>query len=217
MQVSCVQSTKVVVRNSIYSFSAGGPGWVIVLGDFHLVAGPEEWRNEWGHLHGWRRLPHPPFSTPVHFLRSQSPADLQVLHLPCAPLVLCGSKECHWLQGREGEGHWLQGRKVRESQLFPAPLSSWLHKWGQDRTGQRESTRAGEARLANTRFIAGRMTPPLPIVESLGILFPFSKRNQPGVTATWIQVDLRRTASEKGEQVPLYCQNKNQKDEMLWF
>lgn len=200
MQVSCVRSTKVVVGNPIYTFSdtwvkkyhsAGGPGWVFFLRDFHPVAGPEEWKNEWGHLQGWRRP-----STPVHFLRSQSLTGPQVLHLPCAPLALCGSKECHWLQGREGEGHWLWERKVRESQLFPIPLSSCsqgLHKWGQDRTGQREST--------------GLVRPDLPIhpllgavwhhryhtVESLGILFPFSKGNQPGVTATRIQVDLQKT------------------------
>lgn len=115
-------------------------------------------------------LPHPPSLHICTFPQIPKPC-----WPPGAALCCSGSKECHWLQGREGEGHWLQEGKVREPQLFPFPLSSCsqgLHKWGQDRTGQRESTRAGEARLANTRFIGGSLTPSLPHSGILGDSFP---------------------------------------------
>lgn len=44
-------------------------------------------------------FPHLVLSTPVHFLRSKSPADSHTPHLRCAPPALRGreggSKECH--------------------------------------------------------------------------------------------------------------------------
>lgn len=117
---------------------------------------------------------------------------------------------------REGEllGVGEKGKRNIHFQHLPPVAKDHAGGSLKDRTGQKESTRAGETSLANTPFIGGS-TGVAPLLPHSGFFSPFLSEISQVSLSTCIQVDLRQNrASGKGEPVPVYCQNPlKKKDE----